>query len=209
VSLSSDQLLTWLLVYGYPILFLAVLAAAVGLPIPANLLLVAAGGFVADGELDLLPTLLLVLGAALLGDALTFAIVRWAGAGAVHRHGQRVGLGPDRLAAVRGRFGRWVGLSVFLTRWLVTPLSLPATVVAGISQYPVGSFAACVVTGEVLWVAAYVGLGYAFGDSFSGIIDAVQESKGLLAGLGLAATALALLAVVLRAQRESTRQTAS
>ena len=203
MSLATDQLLTWLIVYGYPVLFLVVLAAALGLPIPANLLLLAAGGFVAEGELELLPTVLLVLSAALLGDGITFGLVRWAGAAAVHRHGQRVGLNPARLDAVRQRFGRWMGLSVFLTRWLVTPLSLPATVVAGVGQYPVSSFAASVVTGEALWTAGYVGLGYLFGESWSGILDTVQESKGLLAGLGLAAAALALLTFVLRSQRPS------
>jgi membrane-associated protein len=203
VSLSTDQLLTWLLLYGYPILFLAVLAASVGLPIPANLLLLAAGGFVAEGEFALLPTVLLILTAALLGDALTFGVVRWAGAAAVHRHGARLGLGPARLEEVRGRFGRWLGLSVFLTRWLFTPLSLPATVVAGASRYPVGAFALCAVTGETLWAGGYVGLGYLFGESWSGILDTVRESAGLLAGLGVAGGAGALLALTLRAQRAS------
>src|SRR5205085_2251163 len=92
------------------------------------------------------------------------------------------------------------GLSIFLTRWLFTPLALPATVLAGVSEYPARSFAISVVAGEALWVAAYVGLGYLFGESFSGLLDAIDEGRGLLAGLGVAAAALVVLTLVRRAQ---------
>jgi membrane-associated protein len=200
VSLATDQLLTWLLLYGYPILFAVVLAGSIGLPMPTNLLVLAAGGFVAEGELDLVAVVALVLSAAVLGDAAAYLLARWAGEEVVHRHGGRVGLGPARLAAARGRFGRWLGLSVFVTRWLVTPLALPATVVAAVSRYPAPRFAAAAVGGEALWTLAYVGLGYVFGESWSGVADWVQDSAGLLAGLGVAGIAAALLWLLLRAR---------
>jgi membrane protein DedA with SNARE-associated domain len=203
MSLSSDQLLTWLLLYGYPTLFGVVLLGSIGVPIPVNALVLAAGGFVATGELDLLPVVLVVLAAALLGDCLVYAVGRWAGEAAVHRHGARFGLGPARLAAVRARFTAWEGAAVFLTRWLLTPLAFPTSILAGASAYPALGFASYAALGEALWTGVYVGVGYVFGASWSGISDTVQDSAGLLAGLGIAALALALLWLLRRSQRRA------
>jgi membrane protein DedA with SNARE-associated domain len=193
MSLSIDQLLTWLLVYGYPVLFAVVFVGSLGAPIPNNLLLLAAGGLAADGDLDLRVVVAVVLFAAILGDCLVYLVARWAGERTVARHGARIGLGKERLAAVRGRFGAWLGMGVFLTRWLLTPLAFPAGVLAGVGRYSTAAYCAAVVAGELLWTGAYVGLGYAFGDSWSGILDTVQDSLGLVVGLCLVLIAGGLL----------------
>jgi membrane-associated protein len=198
VSISSDTLLTALLVYGYPVLFGIVLAGSVGVPIPTDLFVLAAGGFVASGDLDLLTVLALVFVAAILGDCLVFTTARWLGHGAVMRHGRRVGLTEERLGAARTRFGAFVGTSVFLTRWLVTPLGLPATVLAALGRYPLASFAVIAAAGELIWTGAFVGLGYAFGDSWQTVVEWVDDSAGVLAGLCVAAIGTALLVWLLR-----------
>jgi membrane-associated protein len=197
--LFSDQLLTWLLLYGYPLLFAVVLVGSLGAPIPNNILILAAGGLAAEGDLELPIVLAVVFGAAILGDLAVFAVCRRLGEHAVVRYGARVGLTRDRLAAARTRFGTWVGLSVFLTRWLLTPLALPAGVLAGIGRYSASAFVGCAVAGELLWTAGYVGVGYLFGESWSGILDTASDSAGLVAALGVAVLALGLL-VYLRAK---------
>jgi membrane protein DedA with SNARE-associated domain len=68
----------------------------------------------------------------------------------------------------------------------------------------VAAFALWAVAGELIWTAAYVGLGYLFGDSWSGILETVQDSAGLIAGLGLTAVAVPLLIALLRARRPVT-----
>jgi hypothetical protein len=55
----SDYLLATLGVYGVPVLFVALLVGSAGVPLPASLLLVGAGSFVEQGELDLWPVLAL------------------------------------------------------------------------------------------------------------------------------------------------------
>jgi membrane-associated protein len=170
-------------------------------PVPANLTLLAAGGFVAQGELELLPAVAAALGAAVLGDCLVYAVAALGGEALVHRHGPRVGLGPERLTSARRRIGGWMSLSVFLTRWLLTPLAAPTAVVAGLSRHPLAAYGASVVAGEALWAGIYVGLGYVFGESWSSILDWVQDSAGLVAGLGLTAVAVGLLSWLMRAGR--------
>ena len=202
MSFAADDLLTALLVYGYPVLFGVVLAGSMGLPIPTDLFVLAAGGFVASGELDLATVVALVFAAAILGDCLVFAVARWLGHEVVARHGGRFGLGEERLTAARTRFGAVLGLSVFMTRWLLTPLSLPATVLAALGRYPVYTFAAIAAVGEVIWTGIFVGLGYAFGESWSSLVGWVEDSAGLLAGLCLAAVAAVLLFCLLRSRGE-------
>jgi membrane protein DedA with SNARE-associated domain len=198
--ISVDQLLTYLLLHGYPVLFGVVLVAALGLPIPANLTLLAAGGFVAQGELEALPVVGAVLAGAVLGDCAVYGAASLAGEELVHRHGARLGLGPGRLAAARARIGPWMGLSVFMSRWLITPLAVPLGVVAGLSRHPRAAYAAAVVAGESVWTALYVGLGYLFGASWPSILEWVEDSAGLVAGLTLTGVALGLLLWLLRAR---------
>lgn len=199
--IGTDQLLTWMLLYGYPVLFGVVLIGALGVPVPANLTLLAAGGFVAQGELELLPVVGLVFAAAVIGDCALYGVALLGGERLVHRHGSRIGLGPERLAAARARTGGWMSLSVFMTRWLLTPLAVPTAVVAGLSRHHAAAFVASVAAGELLWVGLYVGLGYFFGESWPSILDWVQDSAGLVAGIGLAAVAGGLLVWLLRPQR--------
>lgn len=200
MTFSTDALLTAILVYGYPVLFGVVLAGSVGLPIPTDLMLVAAGGFVATGELDLVTVLVLVFAAALGGDVIVFLVVGWVGHEVVTRHGARFGLGADRLAAAERRLGAWVGLSVFLTRCLLTPLSLPTTVLAALGSYPFGTFALVAALGEVVWTAVYVGIGYFFGESWSALTGWVEDRAGLVGGLCLFAVAVGLLVWLLRSR---------
>jgi membrane protein DedA with SNARE-associated domain len=180
-----DALLTALLVYGYPVLFAAVLVGALGVPVPAGVLILAAGGLAADGELELPLVLGLALAAAVLGDLGSFALARALGHAALARHGWRVGLGPATLAAARRRAGAWTGRSVFLTRWLATPVALPTTVVAAVAGYPVRSFAAMSVAGEAIWVGGYGGAGYLLGGAWPALVDAAADAAGLGAGVAL------------------------
>jgi membrane protein DedA with SNARE-associated domain len=48
-----DQLLSAFSLYGLPVLFGALLIGAVGIPMPATMMLLAAGSFVAQGDLNL------------------------------------------------------------------------------------------------------------------------------------------------------------
>ncbi|MCX6022054.1 MAG: hypothetical protein NTZ05_10060, partial [Chloroflexi bacterium] len=115
MNFSSDQLLTLLLVNGYPILFGVVLAGAIGLPLPLSALLMAAGGLAAEGEFDLPWVVGIVLSAAVLGDCVSFGLARWAGEAIIHRHGKRVGLNAAKLTAARERTAGRTGLAIFLT----------------------------------------------------------------------------------------------
>jgi membrane-associated protein len=69
-------LLHWLHEYGYPMLWLIVFAAAVGLPLPTNLILLAAGAFAGHGDFQLALLIGITITASSCGDNVGYFIGR-------------------------------------------------------------------------------------------------------------------------------------
>src|SRR5580765_5365154 len=74
-----ESLLAGLAEHGYGILFAAVFLEAIGLPVPAALALLLAGGASARGSLHTRVALSSALGAMLLGDTIMFLMGRYTG----------------------------------------------------------------------------------------------------------------------------------
>jgi membrane protein DedA with SNARE-associated domain len=60
--------------HGVPVLFVATFLSCLAVPIPSSLLMLAAGAFVASGDLAALPVAAAALGGAVLGDQLGYGI---------------------------------------------------------------------------------------------------------------------------------------
>jgi len=196
VSLS-DYLLSTLGVYGLPVLFGALLVGSAGVPVPASLLLVAAGSFVDQGELGLWQTLSLAAAGAVVGDNVGYAVGRWGGRRLTGRLGRLVG-GESKVSAAEAWLKRRGGLGVFLSRWLLTPLGPVVNLTAGASQYPWPRFLIFDVLGEALWVTLYVLLGKLFSDRVQELSDLLGDFTWALLGLVAAAVLGALLFKYLR-----------
>lgn len=173
----TDLLLTSVLNHGAVLLGAGFFLAALGVPLPATMLLLAAGAFVRQGVLPLQATLLAGVGGAILGDASSYWLGRWATARLPGRW-QR----SSAWQKSRAVFLRWGGWSVFATRFLLTPMALPVNVMAGSSHFPFARFLLAVACGEVVWVALFGGLGYVFAQQWEGISQLASDMAGVLAG---------------------------
>jgi membrane-associated protein len=194
----SDYLLATLGVYGVPVLFVALLVGSAGVPLPASLLLVAAGSFVEQGELELWPVLALSAAGAILGDQIGYALGRWGGRRLTRRLGRLVG-GEKRIEDAEDWLRRREGVGVFLSRWLLTPLGPVVNLTSGATRYPWPRFILYDVLGEALWVALYVLLGRFFSDRVQALSDLLGDLTWAV--LGLVAAAL-LGVLVFRYLRE-------
>ncbi len=168
--------------YGLPALFGAILVAALGVPLPGTLLLLAAGAFVAQGGLDLWWVLGLATAAAVLGDQLGYGLGRWGSARLVARL-SRWGGGADRLGQAERLARRWGGWGVFLSRWLLTPLGPVLNLTSGLARYPWPAFLCFDVAGEAVWVTLYVTLGRLFSDQAQTLSAALGNLTWALVGL--------------------------
>ena len=177
----NDLLLTSIVTYGATVLSLVFLMAAVGLPLPSTLCVVAGGAFVQQGVLDVSTTIALGLAGVVAGDMLSY------GMGRLLRHPiqRRYGQSPAWLRA-EAYFARRAGIAIFLTRCVLTPIAVPINLVAGSSDYPAWRFAAYDAAGELTWLLAYGALGYVFGSQWEYVSDLISNASGLLVGLAIA-----------------------
>lgn len=184
MSLSdiSDQVLTLVITYGAVALALVVFLAAVGVPFPSTLFVIAGGAFVQQGVLDLASALAWTLAGAVVGDLLSFGLGRWMGHAVRTRFG-----GTAAWQQGERQFARYGAAAVFLTRWLLTPLAIPINLIAGSSEYRLARFGGTAAAGELVWIVLYGTLGYAFGSQWELISDVVTNFSGVLVGLVLVA----------------------
>jgi membrane protein DedA with SNARE-associated domain len=176
----SEALFALVPQYGGWLVLAATFLSCLALPVPSSLMMLAAGGFAASGELSLGLAVAAALVGAILGDQAGFVIGRRGGAPLVARlrHRARIATTVERAAATLDRGG---ARAVFLTRWLFSPLGpyvnfLGGALGLGWRRFTLGS-----VTGESVWVGTYTGLGYGFGSHIALISELAGNLSGLLA----------------------------
>ena len=178
----SGLLLSGMLTYGIWALGLATLISALGVPLPATMILLAAGAFARQGLLNWQSAVALAALGAVLGDTVSYLLARF-GSKLALRRVQTSGAWDRSQTA----FERWGALAVFFSRFLLTPLALPINLLAGGTRYTLWRYLGLVVAGEALWVVTFGGMGYLFADQW----EAVSALMGNLSG-AVAAAALGL-----------------
>ena len=188
---TGDDLLSALLVYGYPALGAALLLGAVGVPLPTGLATMLAGSLAAKGSMNWLIAGAIAVAASIVGDIIGFGIGRGLGRGFIERRGRWLGVTPARWARVQELFRRWGGITVLLTRTLVSHLSSVVSLLAGIGGYRLANFLLFASLGRVLWTSAYLGLGYAVGSDLESATEFLKNVTGLVVSLAVLAAASA------------------
>ena len=150
-----------LLHYGYAVLFLAVLGQQCGIPIPADPFMVGMGSLARDGQFSLAGSIAIAWTGAMAGDLLWFRIGRVWGSRALGLL-CRISIEPDScVARTHSRFARSGPRGLLLSKF-VPGLSAVATPVAGMIRTPLTEFLLWDGLGALLWVSAYLTLGYVF-----------------------------------------------
>ena len=171
--------------WGYLLLFVGATlesAAMLGVLVPGEALVLAAGFFAAQGAFDLDALIIVVAAGAMLGDSLGYELGRRWGRDVLVRHGQRFGITAQRLNRVEGFFARHGGSSVFLGRFVGFARAL-VPFLAGSSRMPYRRFVGYNAAGAVLWSVAVVLLGYFVGASWQSVEAWIGRISAVLAGL--------------------------
>ena len=174
----TNWFLTGVLTYGAPVLATGLLIAALGIPIPSSLLVIAGGAFIRQGLINPYQAALMGLAAAVLGDTISYGLGRFAGQGVERRYHATA---PWQSA--QGYFQKYGGFSVYITRWLVLALAIPVNLLAGSTKYNYRRFFLFSFTGELTWITLYGSVGYIFGEQWQEISTFISDSGGLLAGV--------------------------
>ena len=176
----TDWLLSGLAASGVPLLFVTTFLSCLMMPVPSSLLMLAAGAFAAGGDLSLGAVLLASYLGAVIGDQTGYAIARLA-RNKIEALIGRKEKAARMMSAARARLDRRGGLTVFLTRWLMSPLGPYVNFTAGAAGFPWLRFSVASAAGELVWVALYAGLGWAFATNIEMIADLSVNITAVLA----------------------------
>ena len=180
-------------IWTHLILF-AIVFAETGLVVtpflPGDSLLFAAGALAALGSLDLWLLVVLLVGAAILGDTVNYWVGAWIGPRAFSGNVRL--LRKDYLERTHAFYDKHGGKTIILARF-VPIIRTFAPFVAGVGAMSYPKFLTYNVVGAVLWVGLFVPLGYFFGN-----MPTVKENFSLVI---LAIIAISLLPIAVEAVR--------
>ncbi len=178
--------------YGLWLLAVTTFLSCLALPLPASVMMMAAGGFAAAGDFLLWQAMFAALAGAVLGDQVGY----WAGRRAARLLEVQRTRGPAQ-ALLIGRAEAMMlkgGLAtVFLTRWMFSALGPWVNLTAGSVKYGWLAFTLAGVVGELVWSGLYVGIGF----GFAGNLAAASDMLGSYLGFIAAGTAMVILGYVL------------
>ena len=149
--------------WTYLILFLVIFAETgfVVTPfLPGDSLLFAIGAFAAKGSLELVPTIFLLLAAAILGDTVNYHIGHYFGP-RVFSDNMRF-LKREHLEKTRAFYEKHGGKTIILARFIPIIRTF-APFVAGVGVMDYRRFISFNVIGAVIWVPLFTLAGYFFG----------------------------------------------
>jgi len=172
----------FLITYGLPLLFVAILVEQLGLPLPAAPWLLAVGALSVDAKFSALAGIAVAVIACLVADSTWFYLGR-------HQGNRllgllcRISLEPDScVRRTENAFTRY-GLRTLLVSKFIPGLNTVAAPLAGASKVSARRFLLFDATGSLIYASGYILLGYCFRNQIEQIVAA-------LAGIGKGALLL-------------------
>ena len=178
--------------YGYWVVFFGVMLENAGIPIPGETVLLFAGFLAYHERIGLLPSILVAIAGATLGDSMGFLIGHYGGRPFVKRFIRRFSLAAksfDHSQSLFLKYGQW---AVFTGRF-IAGLRMFAGILAGLFRMPYRRFLIFNFSGATIWVIAVIYVGFLFGNSWQRVQRHFVEVNEIV----MAAVAVAVLVGVI------------
>ena len=174
-----DDTLQFLVKHGYSVLFGAVLAQQIGVPLPSTPFIIAAGALARSGQLSFGATIFVAFCAAMIADLVWFEIGRVRGVRVLQLL-CRISLEPDYcVRRTENSFARY-GATTLVVGKIVPGISVLATPMAGVYGLAPSRFLIFDGIGILLWVVPFELLGYVFSDQLEDVVAYTSRFGGLL-----------------------------
>jgi membrane protein DedA with SNARE-associated domain len=183
----------WLATWGYLGIFICVFVGNLGVPVPEETVMLAAGFFAARELFDLRYVYVVVIMSAVFGDCTGFVIGRTGGQVVILRL-------ADRFHFLRSRYDRLLvffqdhgSKAVFMARFIAGARFM-AGPMAGACKMPFFQFLGWNVLGALVWCSLIVTVGYLLGDELDRVVAAAHQASRWV-GFGAALVFLVLILV--------------
>ena len=197
-----DGIGAFLELYGLAAIFALMLVKSAGVPIPlpADVIMLAAAAGAAQGKLLLWQAFIAILIALVVGGIVQFTLARGPGRGFLYRFGRYLGLTPARLDGAAAAVKRGGPIAIGLA--ILTPGIRAATVAAcGLAGLPLRIFVPGLTLGSVLFLTLHFFIGYAGSSVLAVLAQGVPLLWALALVVALLVVGLALWFVIRRRQR--------
>jgi membrane protein DedA with SNARE-associated domain len=191
--------------HGYSLLFVAIFARQVGLPLPGFPFLLAGGALAAAGRLQVFAVLAVAVCACVLADWIWYEAGLHYGDKALHfmhRYTRDPDMHDRRAKRIFGRYG----LSLLLVAKFVPLLDAVSPPLAGASRASRLRFLGFDAIGASLYASIFSALGYVFSHDLNRAAAYVSQATRLLIGLGLAAVCIYIVRYLFRQPRSGNSQ---
>ena len=182
----ESQILAWITEYGYLAIFVLLIFGIVGLPIPDETLLTFTGYLIYRGELSMPLAFAAAAAGSASGMTISYTLGRSFGLALLHRFGKHVHLTPERLARAHAWFER-IGHWALTVGYFIPGVRHLTAYAAGMTEVAPHQFALFAYSGTVLWVTAFLSLGYFLGERWKVVELHVER---YLVGLSIALAVL-------------------
>jgi membrane protein DedA with SNARE-associated domain len=166
--------LTFLLRYGYLLLFGWVFIEQMGLPIPSIPVLLAAGALVGTHRMNFAMAVALPVFAAVAADVLWYELGRRKGI-RVLKFLCKVSLEPDSCVRQTENVFAKHGASSLLVSKFVPGLGAAAPPLAGVFRMRFGRFLWLDLAGSIIWAGTFFGIGYIFSDALERVAGRLEQ----------------------------------
>jgi|SRR5664279_1619877 membrane protein DedA with SNARE-associated domain len=195
-----NDIVQFVMKHGYSMLFGALFAHQLGLPVPGPLFLLAAGALAAAGKLGLVAVLVLAITACVLGDWPWYEAGRRRGDKVLHFI-HRFARDPDAHdRRAKETFARY-GPPILVIAKFVPGLDAVTPPLAGTSRTSRLRFLTFDVVGAGLYSCAYAALGYVFSHDLDRAATYAGRAGTVLAGLALAGLLVYVVRKLVRGYR--------
>lgn len=161
-----------LAIYGFIVLWLAM--ESCGLPLPNELVLLAAGSLAGRGLLSPVLLVLVATSSSVLGASAAYEIGKRGGRAAVLRFGRYIRLDERRLNAVERWFQSSGVVAIGLSR--ITPfVRTAASFPAGMLELPYRSFLLASTIGSLIWCTVMVTIGVVLGEEYTVAFHLIEQ----------------------------------
>jgi membrane-associated protein len=197
----------FLIQYGLAAIFILMLTKSIGvpIPIPGDVIILAAAARAAEGKLILWQAFLAILLALVLGGVIQFGLVRGPGRKLLYRFGRYIGLTTPRLNAASSRIkkGGVFGLALAI---LVPGVRGAAIAASGLADFPLSTFISGLTLGSILFLSLHFFLGYLGGSVFAVITHALPSPTLIVVVLLLLVAVYVLWAIAVHRQKVARRE---
>jgi membrane protein DedA with SNARE-associated domain len=174
--------------YGYIALFLALILGLVGLPVPDEILLTYAGFLIAQGRLELIPTVIVCAIGSILGMSMSYYIGLKLGTPFLLKYKKLTRITPKRLDHIQSWFERFGKLAVTFG-YFFPGIRHFSAYTAGISKWDFKSFVGYALLGGMIWTLFFISVGVFLKDQWELILQLTHQ-------LGISIVFSLLIAIV-------------